>query len=73
MSRRRQLVLERLERGDQADQPQLGRMQTVREVVDALGETVRAVHGFGRELLALVAAGTAQQLEIDRRAAPSAG
>ena len=61
-------MLEALEGGDQADQPQLGRMQSVRQIVHAPGDVrARGSAASSASVLALVLTGAAQQLEIDRQ------
>ena len=64
-ARLRQLTLQALQRRDEAHQPQLGRMQPVRQFVHAAGNILRPVHGVvgHRDRVALGRA--AEQLEVD--------
>src|SRR5262249_41582939 len=45
----RNLSQKTVEPSDEADEPELGRMQTMRQVVHALGNSVRALEGYAGE------------------------
>ena len=63
-ARVRQLVFEAVERRNQTEQAQFGRMQAVRQIAHAPHEIIDTVQRFGHNLVRRAGRGTLERVEI---------